>query len=153
VVSALGTGTGTFSTFQDYPVGEGLGSLETADLDGDQVVDAVATSPDTNATFPLLGVGDGSFVPQPQVRVGTRPQWLAVSDLNGDGAPDAAISDDVGILWSLPGLGDGSFGDPVAYAAVGGPVAAADLDADGAMDVAESAKNSLIVGLYFGLVR
>ena len=151
-VTALGNGDGTFSSVKQYGLGKGLGELASADINRDGILDLVGSAPDSGGAVPLLGVGDGTFVPQAAVRIGTRPQWLAIADFTADGVPDLAIADQGGLLWALPGLGDGTFGARTAYASTTGPLAAADLDGNGTLDVAESQTYAPIVTPYFGLV-
>jgi hypothetical protein len=70
---------------------------------------------------------------------GSRPSWVAVADLNDDGALDVATSlfSDHAISVSL-GNGDGTFQAPVVYPVGGPPVAVlcADFNNDGKVDLA-----------------
>jgi len=78
-----------------------------------------------------------SFVGQ-TFPVGSRPQSVAVADLNADGAPDIVtanyFSHDVSVLL---GNGNGAFHDQQRFAVGSRPfsVAVADLNADGALDI------------------
>jgi len=151
VISALGNGSGTFSSVHKYGVGKGRGRVATADLDGDGFVDVAASVPDSNSVATLLGAGDGTFVPGPTASVGTSPNWFSLADFTKDGIPDLVVADRTGLLWSMGGSGDGSFGARVTFATSGGPLAAADLDGNGALDVAEAQTFNLVVSLYLGL--
>ena len=153
VIAALGTGSGTFSNTQKYGVGEGRGELATADLDNDGIPDVVASVPDDNAVATLLGVGDGTFAPGPAASVGTSPHWLALGDFTNEGTPDLVVADGAGLLWSLRGVGDGTFGPPLSYVTSEGPMAAADLDGNDTLDVAETQTSNLSVSLFLGFAH
>src|SRR5690349_6394426 len=80
-----------------------------------------------------------SFFPFIELTIGISPSSLVVSDFNGDGQPDLAITDETsGTVSILLGVGDGFFLDPVTYAVGIGPrcVAVGDFNRDGDLDLA-----------------
>src|SRR5262249_53354882 len=87
----------------------------------------------------LLGDGTGSFAAPASFRVGTRPDFVATADFNGDGYLDLAVanyeSKDVSILL---GTGTGTFGSAInlGLGSVPGSVAIGDLNGDGHLDLA-----------------
>ncbi len=97
IVVALGNGDGTFQTpnlysttnqdyyfFDDpYPFG-----LQTADMNGDGILDLVYTNAGFGTVGIVLGNGDGSFGLPSEYPAGNNAFALAVADVNGDGAPD-----------------------------------------------------------------
>ena len=122
--------------------------LAVKDFDGDGRVDLLVKGDSGPAL--LRNLGDGHFSSQPETIDGLASSvWFAVADVNGDGAPDV-----IGLSNAPPRAlsiamnhGDGHF-DPVAGypMRVGGPMAAVDLDRDGAPDVVVADSDS--GGLY-----
>jgi hypothetical protein len=150
LVVYLNKGDGTFAAGVSY--GLGLASqgstlnsfdISFADFNGDGKTDvAVSTADRANMEIVFLGNGDGTFqtprtsggIPVPCASA------LAISgDFNGDGKPDLTLncpnSIPVGV-YILAGNGDGTFQAPTfSIPNVGGPMAAADLNGDGKLDL------------------
>jgi hypothetical protein len=132
----LGMGNGSF---QNPFVFNGTGFLLVADLNGDGVPDAVATTQSTGNLQILLGDGLGSF------RIGgSVPGASFIADFNGDGIPDILSTGSAGnppigvsIYW---GTGGGTFAQPPEYP-VGpfiGSVVTGDFNKDGVKDIVAS---------------
>ena len=152
----LGRGDGTFEPPVIYSwgggdgVGWGSNSLAIADLRGNGKLDLLVASGSSDYPFyngsvgVLLGNGDGTFQPAVDYYSGG---WyavsLAVGDLNGDGKPDIAVTDQCltyacGTVAVLLGNGDGSFQPAVGYSSGGenpGAVVIADMNRDGKPDM------------------
>jgi hypothetical protein len=134
----LGNGDGTFQAVVFFAAGDSPGSVAVADLDGDTLLDLVATNGDSDEVSVLLGNGDGTFRAATAFAAGDDPGPVAVGDLDGDSVPDLVtahvFSADVSVLL---GNGDGSFQAPVSFAAGAYPVsvAVAELDGDSAPDL------------------
>lgn len=137
--------------------------IATADLNGDGIPDLVVANGDygsaegANLTI-LLGKKGGSFGPPFQIRLPDAAARLYVSgftlaDVNGDGKLDIVLEQSVSgsglasLVW-FAGKGNGRFDAPVVVAipppqgganALYGAVAAADLNHDGHVDIADSA--------------
>jgi hypothetical protein len=152
----LGNGDGTFqSVITSHVSGLGVFSLAAGDFNGDGILDLVVGSinPGENPlntsgpVFILSGKGDGSFQQMPGVvtEFGT---LVAVSDFNGDGIPDLAISRaDTGSVDVMQGKGDGTFVQVAEYP-VGpdsGAMVVADFNLDGAPDLAVANSGSVAV--------
>jgi hypothetical protein len=154
----LGNGDGTFQPAASYTSG-GAGplSLAVGDVNGDSKPDLLVTNECSNRNNSnsctgllsvLFGRGDGSF--QPPVSYssgGVAPTSIVVADINGDGTPDALISNQCASLESGCGAGtvsvflattNGMFPAPINYSSGGrtpNSVAVADLNRDGKSDV------------------
>jgi hypothetical protein len=89
------------------------------DLDGDGDLDLVVinSTDGTITVFINRGVaGAGRFVPNDPILVGDEPQDLVIAHLDGDEFLDLAVANRIdGTISVLPGIGDGSFGDPVSF--------------------------------------
>ncbi|HEX7705204.1 MAG TPA: FG-GAP-like repeat-containing protein [Thermoanaerobaculia bacterium] len=125
---AAGIMTGTSGTMYDLFVG---------DLNGNGRADFVSS------TTAYLSDGAGQFTAVPFI-----PDWsasikvAALADFNGDDELDLLFTTSSGTQMRF-GNGDGTFGSPVVFTVVpvpnyplGGPVATADVDGDGKLDVA-----------------
>jgi len=111
----LGNGDGTFRAKTDYPAGVNPRFVSIADLNRDGVLDlAVADTGDhsgtTEAISILLGNGDGTFRSGVHFDAVPQPVFIAIGDLDGDGAPDLAVAMIGGIaINDFLGNGDGTF--------------------------------------------
>lgn len=149
----LGNGDGSFQPVVNFGgaggSGSGPNSLAVADVNGDHKLDLVvaATTTSHGVAGVLLGNGDGTFQPAVEYDSGgglySSAFSLAVADLNGDGKPDLAVTNDcdVGIcgnLGVLLGNGDGTFQPAVPYGPGGlypRSVVIADVNGDGKPDL------------------
>ncbi len=92
-----GNGDGTFQKPESYPAGADPVSVAVADFNRDGKLDLVVA--DLGGLFGttvslLLGNGDGSFQTPVAYTVGTGPSFVAVGNLNRNGAPDVAVAND-----------------------------------------------------------
>jgi hypothetical protein len=146
VAVLLGNGDGTFRAAVIYNSGfETANSVTVADVNGDGNPDVVVSNESNPGTVGvLLGNGDGTFRPAITYDSGgSRPFWVAVADVNGDGKLDLLVANsefaggdgDVGVLL---GNGDGTF-QPVVNYLSGGYVslglAVGDANGDGRPDL------------------
>lgn len=142
----LGNGQGSF-TFRSSPIVEKTSTgIAAGDFDGDGNLDLVVSSisnDPSDTVSVLLGRGDGTF-DAVEYPVGAFPQFVAVSDLNGDGAPDIVTENSNGDSISvLLGNGDGTFMDRVDDNLGLSPtnLMVADMNGDGIPDVVVAANS------------
>lgn len=136
-------GDGTFLPAAHYPANVTTSSVALGDMNGDGHLDALANAaywPDyVGGVTVMLGLGDGALLAPVPHAEGETHESATVGDLNGDGAPDLAVTNmtggDVSVLFNT---GGGAFAAPVHLAAGSHPRAAAieDLDGDGQLDLA-----------------
>jgi len=97
VVVLLGNGNATFSLANGSPfaVGNMPVAIATGDLNSDSHPDLVVVNQSDNTISVLLGNGDGTFVAATNSPLGTgqAPTAVTVTDFNGDGIPDIAVTD------------------------------------------------------------
>jgi PKD repeat protein len=103
-------------------------ALEVADFNGDGQADVVLAG---LGAAVLLGNGDGTFLVPDSFQT-SRGLTLLTGDVNGDGIPDIINGN-----WLRLGRGDGGYHSPAISLGIGGafPVAQADLDDDGKLDL------------------
>lgn len=140
----LGQGDGTFVSASTIGVQSNASFVAVGDFNDDHIPDlAVANyglDPRPGSVSIWLGQGDGTFLLEQTVTVGTNPVSMVVSDLNGDMMSDIAVagyrSDTVTVLL---GRGDGTFQstDPVHNYVGGFPasLAVGDFNGDGIPDL------------------
>ncbi|MEG3970225.1 DUF4347 domain-containing protein [Microcoleus sp. T2B6] len=143
----LGTGTGSFGTATNFSVGTNPYSVAVQDFNGDANPDIATANEGSNNVSVLLGNGTGGFGTNTNFAVGTGPRSVTVGDFNADGKIDLATANGVSSstpvannLSVLLGTGTGTFSPVANYSLGSNPwtVTAADLNADGNLDLATS---------------
>jgi len=138
----LGVGNGTLLSPSVFGVGQGASGIVAGDWNHDGILDLAVSNRVSESVTVLMGNGDGTFKVRPDVLLGVPALSLVSGDFNRDGRPDIAVGGAFsttvgGVIAVLPGLGDGSFGDPVRTPIHGYPfsLSSADWNWDGAIDV------------------
>jgi len=122
-----------------YRTGDLPYSVETADLNGDGVLDIVSPNTISGDVTVLLGEGNGTFAPSRTFPGGDGPRTAVTGDFDEDGRVDVAVSEVFARGVSvLEGDGRGGLGPPVRHAVGDQPrtVTTTDLDRDGHLDLA-----------------
>jgi len=161
---AGGFGSPTTLSLPDPGWGAGPRHVAAADFNGDSRDDiAVATdSSDTVAIFPSNG--DGTFALQVSYDLGRRPDAIGMGDFDKDGNIDLAVANfglkpdedpsppSLDTVTILLGGGDGTFASGPELTAGDGPseIAVADINRDGAVDLAVVNENSHDVSVFGG---
>lgn len=156
IIAYAGDGTGSFdggTTLASVTPGgvPGFLQLEMGDMNGDGVLDIVATTGETLTTF--TGNGSGSYSQQSSITASSGVAFadIFLSDVNNDGNLDFLSLD--GLTTNLRvrlGNGDGSFGEEQLSTTGGGTASAyeydlADIDYDGYLDVVAAIDGTLSV--------
>ena len=121
VALLTGNGDGTFNapvTFQINTAHVDSPAIVATDLDNDGRLDLVLAHAISCFTSPcsaartitvLLGFGDGTFQFPIEIEVGTGMSRIAVGDFNRDTIKDLAIAGDQSRVYTLLGVGNGTF--------------------------------------------
>src|SRR5688572_32991866 len=104
-VSAAESTTPTFTTGSAFLSGV-VGSVSTADLNGDKRQDIIVANSLEHSISVLLGKDDGTFADARRHEIPYFPWSLAIGDHNGDKKMDLAVADQWSV-WVLFGDGDG----------------------------------------------
>lgn len=159
----LGNGDGTFQTSVSYAAGAQPYTVAIHDFNSDGIPDLAAANQSNDGIAILRGLGGGSFGAPTSYASGLPGGVMAIADFNADGISDIAFTtgphNTVQILrgQGAGGVGDGTFSLYSEYSAQGFPLglAMADLNGDGARDLAVASYNTgalnILVGGCFGL--
>jgi hypothetical protein len=164
-----GNGDGTFNAPVNFPNTSGFDSPSVAatDLNSDSRLDVVIAHSIACWTAPcrpgrtisvMLGNGDGTFQPSREIDVGIGMHRMRVGDFNRDGIKDLAIGAENTQLYTLLGVGDGTFvQQPTIMLVPGGDlfsagndVAVADFNRDTIQDLAVALGNGRGTAILIG---
>lgn len=128
-----------------YDLGGRPADLATADLNGDDLPDIVASAGDALAV--LLGRKLGRFAPATRIPLEHRPGAIALTDFDRDGTTDVVTASGDGTVSVLLGDGSGAFVLKGTFPAGAPPrdVVVGDLTADGVPDVAAAGGDGLSI--------
>ncbi|MDB4953681.1 MAG: Tryptophan synthase alpha chain [Myxococcales bacterium] len=160
----LGTGTGatySLTARSSYPTvtGAETSNLATGDLNGDAILDVIATNPQRSSVSVFIGRADGTLSPAINVACGTagncEPYSVAIGDFDGNGTNDAAIADNrSGTIYIKLGNGDGTFHPGPSQPMVDGTspynLVTRDMDLDGNLDLVVANRDSDNVSVLLG---
>jgi hypothetical protein len=132
--------------------------VELADVNGDNHLDVVTANHGSSDVTVRLGDGTGALGAPVSLAAGSDPSGLVVGDFTGDGAMDIVVANDAyyATVSLLTGDGAGGFltavSFPLSVFAGGYPtaIAAADLDADGRLDVVTANNGRDELAVLFG---
>ncbi len=166
VTVILGNGNGGILGKASFPTGNAGDvptDLATGNLNSDNLTDLVVTNNTTNSVSILLGNGTGAFSSPVPLPVGSNPYSVVVTDLDGDGDEDLAVTnctfdipdssqcsgDSVTVLFRD---GPASFLPGVTFPTGNGPrdLAVADFDQSGTADFVVSSGVDNTVEFLFG---
>jgi hypothetical protein len=152
----LGNGKGGFApaTGSPFAVGRSPYPHVVGDVNGDGNLDIVTPNVRSNNVSVLLGNGKGNFTAAANspFAVETRPYYVAIGDVSGDGKPDLITThDDINLMSTLLGDGRGGFtaapDSPFDLGRRAYKLVAADLNKDALADliIGTEASNSVTV--------
>ncbi|HET6764522.1 MAG TPA: VCBS repeat-containing protein, partial [Longimicrobiaceae bacterium] len=139
--AGAGTGTATFSHTGAFFPGEEVEATLTSGLVSQGRVVRFRTA---------AGAASGSF-PGPVLATGSKPRFVAVGDLNGDGRPDLAVAnyDSASVSVLMRNAADNGYDAQVNHITGFNPtsIAVADLNGDGRLDLAVANEGSNTVSV------
>ncbi|MGI5863912.1 MAG: Ig-like domain-containing protein [Myxococcales bacterium] len=144
----LGLGTGDFAPAVEYAVGTNPSGVAAGDFNADGILDLATSNRGSNDASVLLGTGTGAFGAAQNFKTGldplvpVAPASIGVADLDGDGALDLVVANELeNTLSVLLGDGMGGFVPETRPLANGQPVSAAigDFNGDSKPDLAAAA--------------
>ena len=136
-----GMGQGLFLPLPGIPAGNGPEVIATARVDGDELVDLVTANALDDSITAFVGRGNGTtFTPWPRHPVGDAPRFVLARDLDGDGFDDLIVANHFSGSISIERNLAGERFETVRRWTPAGlrrpiHVDAADLDADGCLDL------------------
>jgi len=139
---------------RDFEVGTNPVSMDTGDLNGDNLLEIVTAHPISNSISILWGTSTALYGTPQEMTVGAEPRFVVIQDLNGDTFLDIVTSNaQANTLSILLGNGDGTF-QPDNPVAVNGDrpvfVTVEDIDQNGALDLLTANENSNNVSVIYG---
>ncbi len=146
----LSNGDGTFTLGGALNGVDSFNDIQTADLNGDGVLDLFAVNTTDDAISVFLGADGGGFQSETQYSTENNSKRVQAGDLDGDGVLDLVVADSGGSVGVLLGNGDGSFGDISTYsngAVLLGEVDLNDFNNDGVLDVVAG---GITIALHLG---
>jgi hypothetical protein len=146
-----------YASFTTFSIGGYPYMVAAADFDGDGKSDLAAVVVNTNQVAVLRNTsqsGSIHFASPVNFGTGAAPFYLAIADLNGDGKPDLAVtnqnSNTVSVLQNTSVPGTVSFASKVDFATNSQPlnIAMADLNGDGKIDMVTVDGNAHSVSVF-----
>jgi hypothetical protein len=140
----LNNGNAVFAPQARYPVADYPTCICSGDLDKDGDIDLVISNNLTDQVAVLMNHGNGTFAPYTYFPAGIGPFSAITADVNGNGYLDIIVghgdpvaSSNISVLLNNC---DGTFSPPSVYTVGNSPlnISAADMDADGDLDLLTS---------------
>jgi|GEM_PF-6377516 len=145
-------GDGTFVSRTDYPLKNSSLAIDAADLNDDGNLDLVAVSNGGSTIEVSLGDGTLDYRGFREFSASAGLSDIQLADVTEDGVIDAVLASRNGSVFVVPGLGNGTFGEPSAFdAGAAEAVEVADLNDDGVLDIVTLSPRNNNVAVLLGI--
>ncbi|MFZ1081037.1 MAG: FG-GAP-like repeat-containing protein, partial [Candidatus Kryptoniota bacterium] len=150
-------GSVSFASAVDFASDSNTYGVATGDLDGDGKPDLVVVNQGSNTISVYRNTstpGSISFAPKVDFATGSIPDWITISDLDGDGKPDLVVTNEgsntISVYRNTSTPGSISFAPKVDFTTGpnDGSIAICDLDGDGKPDLVVTNQDSNTVSVF-----
>lgn len=140
---------GAFGGARNLDVGSDTVMVSIGDLNGDNLMDVVATN-ESSASLSILfqdSTSPGTFLAAQNLGVGAHPNGVAIGDLNGDGHLDIAVADSALSILFQNANAPGTFFPRIGLGVRCSSVGIGDFNADGRADLVATSPDAGAVSI------
>ena len=157
LMNASSLGTTAFSAPATIPVESNPRNVVMKDVDGDGKPDMISTNETANSVSVMLNIstpGKSAFAAAVNFAVGTSPNGLVICDIDCDGKPDIAVTNEnsntISILRNTCLANSCSFAPALDFATQASPckIASGDIDGDGKPDLVVTNWDSHSISIF-----
>lgn len=146
-------GTGTFQNPTNVTAGTGAHVFDTADLNGDGLLDLLTSNYPVNNMSVVLQADNGTFFGPTVMATDLSPFESVIDDFNNDGNLDTAINNSTSSTISIYiGNGNGTFQNQVTISTSNTPIGlvSGDINNDGNVDLFSAGSGDSTISVFLG---